>query len=282
MNDIKGNLLLLCIILLAYSCKSSKEAAGSIALPQMTKEERLNHIIQSELSYNTLSSNLKFTLKQEKQGKNISVDAQLRIVKDEAIQLSLRVPLLGSEAFKLLITPENVLVIDRLNKQYLRESMQVIKSKAPFDFDYYSLEALLTNRLFIAGKKEIASPDYSGFKIREDGYLVNIIHTDKQNIQYDFTSDYSNRIQSAQMTAPGKGQSRLQCEYSAWESMAAGKKTFPMLIAFTLWIPDNTYTVDLAFKSVNPNTDFTIDYSVPNKYRQITLPQVIKLIENLL
>jgi hypothetical protein len=263
---------------LIVSCKSAKEIQV-VALPEMNIEDRLTLIVQSGLQYNTLSSNLKLTIKQSKRAKDISVDAQLRIIKNEAIQLSLRMPLIGTEVAKVLITPDNILIIDRLNKQYLYEPVKNILSGASFDFDYYCLEALLTNRLFIAGKKEVMPPDYLLFKMQEDGSHVNISYTDRQNIQYDFVSDYSHHIQTAQING-GKKSSRLLCEYASWNSIA-GKNTFPMFIALTFNTQD-TYKLDLSFKSVDINADFSLDYSIPNKYRQISLQQVIKLIDNML
>jgi hypothetical protein len=251
-----------------------------VALQSMTKEERLSTIIQSGIRYNTFSSNLKLSVKPGKKSRETAVDAQLRIVKDEAIQLSLRIPILGTEAFKLVITPDNLLVIDRLNKQYLSESMHDMKAKAPFDFDYYSLEALFTNQLFIAGKKEITASDYQAFQIREDAFLVHIDYTDKQAVRYDFTGDYSNRIQSTQMDQ-SKWKSHLQCIYTGW-GLTSNKRTFPMSLNMTLNIPDEVYTLDFACKSVDIDTDFSIDYTVPNKYKQVTLQQVLKLIGNLL
>jgi hypothetical protein len=272
-------LVLTVLFLLGYSCKSSKETT-TVALQKMTKEERLSSILQSEISYNTLSSNLRFTLKPGKQKKEVTVDAQLRIIRNEAIQFSLRIPILGSEAFKILITPENVLIVDRLNKQYLLESMENIKAQAPFDFDYYSFEAVLTDRLFIAGKKEITPADYAGFGIREDDYLVNIIYTDQQAIRYDFTGDYSNRIQLIRMDQD-KWNSHLQCNYADW-GLTSNKRTFPMSMNLKLDVPNDTYRMDLAFKSVEVDSDFTLDYNAPNKYRQITLQQIVQLIKNLL
>ncbi|GHT87848.1 hypothetical protein FACS189474_1740 [Bacteroidia bacterium] len=250
-----------------------------MALQSMTKEERLNNIIQSGIQYNTLSSNLKLTVKPGKKS-GTTVDAQLRVVKAEAIQLSLRVPILGTEAVKILITPDNLLFIDRINKIYLSESMHDIKSKAPFDFDYYSLEALLTNQLFIAGKKEITRSDYPAFQLQEDAFLVNIAYTDKQAIRYDFTGDYSNRIQSARMNQE-KWKSQLQCTYTGW-GLTSNKRIFPMSVNMTLNIPNEIYTANFTYKSVDVNTDFSIDYTVPNRYKQVTLQQVLKLIGNLL
>ncbi|MDR0413152.1 MAG: DUF4292 domain-containing protein [Dysgonamonadaceae bacterium] len=271
-------LSLAAILLGGYACRSSREATVA-ALEKMPGEERLRSVLASELHYRTLSANLRLSLKTGKK-KETAIDARLRIVKNEAIQLSVRIPLLGSEAFRVLITPRRLLVIDRINRQYLSEPMSGIQAMLPFDFDYYSLEALLTNRLFIAGKKDIRPADYSTFKIREDDFQVNLVHTDRQGIRYDFASDHSRRIQSTRMGRE-KG-TQLQCEYGDWGT-ASDRTPFPLRIRFLLELPENTCTATFAFKSVQVNAEFPIDDSLPaaDKYRQITLPQLMKSIQKL-
>ncbi|MCC8147322.1 MAG: DUF4292 domain-containing protein [Bacteroidales bacterium] len=276
-----GIILLFLSIVVWSGCKSSKETeANVVALEKVSKEERLNRIIQSGINYNTISSNLKFTVKGGNKSKEVSVDAQLRIRKNEVIQLSLRVPILGTEAFKVLITPDKVIIIDRINKQYLEESMQSIKMKVPLDFDYYSLEAMLTNQLFIAGKKEVTARDFNSFRVMENDYEVKISNTDRQNIQYAFTSNYTNRIQETQMSQE-RLKANLLCDYTDW-GLTSNKKDFPMLMKFSLSIPDKSYNVNLAFRSVDVNSTFNVDYRIPDKYKQITLQQVINLMKKLL
>ncbi|MDR2683463.1 MAG: DUF4292 domain-containing protein [Dysgonamonadaceae bacterium] len=266
----------LIVLLFAASCKTGKEPA-SIALPAMTAEERINHIIQSGTQYNNLSSSLKLTIRQGEPQKETTVDAQLRMVKNEAIQLSLRIPILGSEAFRMVITPDKLLIIDRLNKQYLSETLQDIRKQMPFDVDYYSLEALLSNRLFIAGKKEITPADYALFQTRNDRFRTHILYTESQKITYDFESDYTHRIQSARMTQ-ATGASYLQCSYTDW-GLASDNRTFPMTFLLQLHTPEGIYELNGSHKSVLINTEFAVDYQIPNKYKQVTLEQVVRLIK---
>ena len=272
-------ILLLCIVLGASACKSTKETT-TVALEKRSVEERLNRIIQSSMPYETLSSNLKLTIQTGEKNKAISTDAQLRIRKGEAIQLSLRIPILGSEALRIVITPDNLLIIDRLNKQYLFESMENIRKNASFDFDYYSLEALLTNQLFIAGKKEITPDDFSSFKIREEEYDVYLSNIDNQKIVYDFKSNFTDRIQSTVMSQE-KTQSRVVLRYDDW-GLASNKRTFPMKTNLVLTIPNSTYSLDFSYRNMDVDTSFSIEQNYPEKYKRITLSEVINLINNLL
>jgi hypothetical protein len=158
--------------------------------------------------------------------------------------------------------------------------MKNIQEKAPFDFDFYSFQALLTNQLFIAGKNQICPEDYDVFLIQEDSYSVNIENTDSKNTNYYFTSDYTNRILNTQMYKTG-GDTKMSWVYSDFK-LADNKELFPMGMKMELNIPNNVVQMDLTFKTVNINSTFNLDYNYPAKYEQMNLQEVLKLIKKLL
>jgi hypothetical protein len=174
-----------------FSCKSTKQSS----LPNAT--------------FSTLSAPVRTTL-QLGSGKEMSVDAQLKIVHNEAIQLSFRIPFFGTEAARVVITPQNVLVIDRLKQQYLAESFVTLQTLSPILLNYSDMENVLT------GKNTL--PD-------------------------------------------------IQCEYSDWQN------DFPMRIQVAKTTENKRYGAILVFKSVDFNTEVSIDASIPKNYKQVTLQQ---------
>ena len=274
------SIFLICLIVIAFSsCKTPKTTETSeIKLEKINKEERFKRILNSGIQYTKLSSNLKFTVNLN--NKEQSIDAQLRIIKNEAIQLSLLLPYIRTEMMKIIITPSQVTIIDRYNKQYMQENFNVIKRQMPVDFDYYSLEALLSNRMFISGQRDISSQNSSLFSIQENDYSVRLSRKDNQNIQYIFTSDYTDRIQSTLMNQ-SEWDAKLMCEYANW-GLTSEKTNFPMLMKFTLETTDKLMKVDLDFKSVNSDVNFTIDNSIPDRYKQITFQQLLNVLGRLL
>jgi len=267
------------VLLLVASCKSSKEAI-SVSLSSLTNAERIHNIIQAAIPYDDLSANLKLTIQTDKTNKDTSVDAQLRIIKNEAIQLSLRAPIIGSEVFRVVVTPENVLIIDRINRQYLYETTQNIKAQTAFDFNLYNLEALLTNQLFIAGKKEINPANYGDFQIREDQFCAYITYLDNQNMCYNFESDYTHRIRMIRIEQKNSD-SYLQSNYTNW-GLTSNNRIFPMTLNMQLNTSSGVFDLNWLYKSVTVNAGFSVDYNVPNNYRQVTLQQLFRLIENVL
>ncbi|GMO36171.1 MAG: hypothetical protein Pg6B_07280 [Candidatus Azobacteroides pseudotrichonymphae] len=276
-NEFQRIILILLLVFIGKDFCLSEKDTTLIVLSQVTNKEQLDNIIQFEPQYDTFSANLKFIV-QLGEGKEISANAQLRIVKDKAIQLSLRVPLFGGESYRILVTSNEILILDRLHKQCFRESMQdIIKIEGFFDY-YKVLESLLSNRLFMPGKKEILVQDYPDFEIKREQFSVEIVHVDKFNEVYKFVIDYTNRIQS---TTINKGENQLQCRYADWEvdSDRRDRRFFPMSIQL---IFNGNYKLNLFFKSVEFDKNFTIDCNIPNNYRQVELQQILRLIGNLL
>ena len=266
------------IVILFNGCKASRPAT-SVALSKMSKDERIETIKYQAIPFNTLSSSLRFSLKPGVKKNTISANAQLRIVKDKIIQLSLRIPILGTEVARLSITPEQVIIIDRNNRRYVSESMQRFKEMTSFDFDFYSLQALFTNQLFIAGKSSVSPGDYNTFSWNEDEFLFKLNNTDSQGIHYDFTGDFTNRIVQTEMYK-NKKEANLNWLYNDF-GLASNNRLFPMKMAMELTLPNDLINLNLTFNTVDIDTDFELDTSIPNRYQPVEIEQIIKLIQSL-
>ena len=278
-NNKYGYLLLLAGFIVFFSgCRTSRQPV-SIALTGMTKEERIESIQYQTITFNTLSSSLRFSLKPGMKKNTISANAQLRIIKDKIIQLSLRIPILGTEVARISITPEQIIILDRSNRRYFSESIQTVNEKTSFDFDFYSLQALFTNQLFIAGKSLISQDDYKTFNFSADNYFSKLNNTDNQGINYDFISDYTNRIIQTEMYKDKK-EVNLNWLYNDF-GLASNNRLFPMKMTMELTVPDDLFILNLSFNSVIIDTDFKLDTAIPNNYQPIEIEQINKLIQSL-
>jgi hypothetical protein len=275
----KGNYLLFLAGMLVFfsSCKTSRQA-NAIALTKMEKVERIESIQYQSVPFNTLSSSLRFSIKPGMKKGATSANAQLRIIKDKIIQLSLRIPFLGTELARISITPEQIIIIDRNNKRYFSESMQKLQQTTSFDFDFYSLQALFTNQLFIAGKSSISTKDYDTFGWSEDQFFTRLNNTDNQGIHYDFVSDFTNRIVQTEMYKDKK-QTSMNWSYKDF-GLTSNNRLFPMKMTMELTVPNDLITLNLAFNNVDINTDFELDTTIPNRYQPIEIEQIIQLIQS--
>ena len=266
-------------IFLMNSCKSSQEVI-QISLLEKTKTERLDILVSQALQYETFSSSLRFTAQLGEKSKSITTGGQLRMIKGQSIQISLRDPILGiMEAFRITLTPEEIIIVDRINKRYLAESMKDVQAKAPFDFNFYSFQALLSNQLFIAGKENISPDDYASYQIKEDQFFAYIKSIDSHNMEYYFQSDYTHRILKTQMYKKEWG-SGIQWDYENF-GLTDNRKLFPMSMKMELNMPDDTVYMNFALSNVAIDKGLDIDVSFPAKYRKVSLEEMIKQITSI-
>lgn len=259
-------------------CKTSHPTA-SVALSKMEKKERIESIQYQAIPYNTLSSSLRFSIKPGLKKNTTSANAQLRIIKDKIIQLSLRIPILGTEVARISIMPEQIIIIDRINKRYVSESIQALQRTTSFDFDFYSLQALFTNQLFIAGKSSISQEDYSTFKWNEDKFFTKLSNTDNQGINYDFVSDFTNRIIQTEMYKDKK-KINMNWLYKDFGT-TSNNLLFPMKMTMELMTPNDLATLNLTFNNVDIDTVFELDTTIPNNYQPVKIEQIVKIIQSI-
>jgi len=277
-NKLIALVMLLGIAVLLNSCKTSHQAQ-QIALTKQTVEERVEMILGQALPFNTFSGNLRFGIQPGKNRGNMATGAQLKIIKDQMIQLSLRDPILGVvEAARVNISPEQILIIDRINRMYFAESMENLKKRFPFDFNFYSLQALFTNQLFIAGAQALTPDDYTAFDYREDKFSATLSHRDSRGIIYNFISDYTHRIQKTEVYNSSKT-TNLSWDYSDF-GQTSNNRLFPMKMNVTLNVPTDLFSMSLDFSSVDIDTPFELTADIPAKYKQINLDQIIKVIQS--
>ena len=260
------------------ACKS-KEQAIRILLEKKEKEERILNLIRHSVEFETFSGSLSLTIKPGEKSKSTTAGAQLKIKKDEVVDLSLYIPFIMKEVFRMYITPDSLLIIDRINKLYFTESMHNLKNRLPFDFDYFSMQALFSNQLFIAGKEFIDQNELESFGLREDEFQVYLRNTDSQGINYDFTSDYTNRILQTKMYK-GKGDVNMSWDYKEF-GLTSNNRLFPMLMQMKLQLPEDNFSMNMIFNKIEINTPFVPEVKIPEKYTRINMEQVIKIIQSL-
>jgi len=266
------------IIIFFSGCRTNRQVSSTTALSKMEKVERIESIQYQAIPFNTLSSPLRFSIKMGAKKNTTTANAQLRIIKDKIIQLSLRIPFLGTEVARISITPDQIIVIDRTNRRYVSESIEMLQQRTSFDFDFYNLQALFTNQLFIAGKSSIAPDDYNSFDWNEDKFFVRLNNVDNQGIHYNFVSDFSNRIVQTEMYKDKKNVD-MNWLYKDF-GLASNNRSFPMKMTMELTVPNDLITLNLSFNSVDIDTDFKLDTAIPGNYQRIEFEQIVKSIQS--
>ena len=111
-----------CLIVLASSCGSLRHTERAPMIGGLKGEEYQEKVISSLPHWNCVTGKVALNLNTGS-SKNTKLSATLRMKKGEVIQLSVA-PLLGIEVARLEISPERILAVDRLHKQYVEVSFE--------------------------------------------------------------------------------------------------------------------------------------------------------------
>ena len=132
--------LLLLMVGLA-GCRSSKQAAG-IAVPETA---------------HYLSSRLQLSIPSGANG-SITTGGTMKMKGGERVQLSILMPILRTEIARLEITPDEILLVDRMNKRYVA-SRSELNDILPKEARFSKLEKLLLDASLPEGKSELSGKE---------------------------------------------------------------------------------------------------------------------------
>ncbi|HLW10179.1 MAG TPA: DUF4292 domain-containing protein [Fermentimonas sp.] len=258
------------------SCKPKQKIVYSTTpVEKKTNSDLFNDIILSSIDYKTLTSRLNLNVTSGT--RTLSSKATLRIVRDEAIQISIQ-PLFGVEMFRFYIDPVKVVLLDRMNKRYVKESIDSLKENYPVGFDFFTMQSMLTNAPFVTGKKSADVMDYKLFRFTQTSdlnyYLIS--EDPESDIEYSFTVNGDDRITFTHIMHHENKQS-LQWLYDNFAIIS--ESVFPHRMVATLSTKSIKINTELVFSGITINEEsLNISMNIPNGYRKAPITEILKII----
>lgn len=263
--------LFLLFALILTGCKSTKKVGTVEPGTAKAHNEFFTLMEEQAFRYQTLSARLNVDLNLP--GNNLSSRVDLKMVKDSAFQLSVQ-PFLGIEIFRIEISVDSIKVIDRMNKRYVADNYANLKGQTPIEFNFYNLQALFTNRLFLPGQQDISPKQYNRFKLTQEGAEAEIQAKDAIGLLYTFIADGEEKILATRISAPSDTYS-LQWDYTDFR--LSGKQIFPMKMDAQVMANGTSQGgITLNFSRLQTDVPVNMEFSIPAKYNRITLAQIIK------
>lgn len=263
-KNITTTLLVIFSLLLISGCKSKKILTTDGTLAKKTHKEVVSDALKTEINFRTITSKGSVEIKSGKSSQK--VPAVFKIVKDSILQVSLRIPLIGGEAMRMDITPSNIVIIDRLKKQYFTQSFKDSEFLKQLDFNYYNLQSLFTNKLFIPGKQEIAYNDYDRFAVNMANNLYMLQTKGKADLLYNFAVDAADHIVS---TLIYNEKQNISLQWSYQEFIKDNELTYPTLMEAKIGVAKLRADVNISYNKLDIDKDFNVDTSIPSKYTKV-------------
>lgn len=278
-----------CIALLSLgACKSSKniekETAAVSGKPQTTtiaSTTKHNAITATNIAQklmaqrstkNIITANAKVKLSGIG-GKDLSVNGKLQMKRDNVIRISLR--FLGMEVGMLEFTPQNVLVIDRINKQYVRAAYGEVSFLKQAGLDFYALQSLFWNELFLPGQRSVGVSDLKRFTLNtvNDEFILTPNNTPK--LTYNFITDKASsliqRIQVHGSSASDKGE--FAFEYANFRTLSG--HPFPTSMDMSVTGTGKDISLLLGLSSLSNEGSFDANTTVSSKYTRRSVKDVL-------
>ncbi len=150
-------------MILCVSCKTTKQINKAIQPKEIIENvvdqnaadsiKKVNDIFrqfkQNNIDFKTFSAKLKVESNGSK-GKNPDISAVIKIVKDSAIWISLSASIINVEVFRVYITKDSVVLINKQEKEVQYRSLDYLQEVTEIPFDYKTLQDLIIgNPIFI-------------------------------------------------------------------------------------------------------------------------------------
>lgn len=245
-------IFLISFIGIFFSCKQPKTGVNYDLLNNSTLE------IQ-EIDFEYFSTKARIQFQDDKN--NISASANIRIKKDSIIWFSIT-PALGIEAARGFITKDSLIMINRLNKEYVKHDFVSLSESFNFNIDYNLIQAMLLGNMPLKKNEDaLVSREKKHFLVRQEEGNINADH---------LISASTMKVERVHMLQEPEGNT-LTLQYS----------NFNMIDQYAL--PFNTI-ISLSYKDGGTlvNTHLNIDYikaeisqtplsfpfSIPTKYER--------------
>ncbi len=257
---------------------SATGTASTMASAENRKIDFMRKVYDNEVYTRSISSKIKFTINTGR--KDLSVSGSLRMKKDEVIRIQLT-PFGLMEVGRLEFAKDYVLLMDRINKEYVKASYADVDFLQKNGLDFYALQALFWNQLFVPGEQKITDSSLKKFSVTFNDAVANtIVSLKRGSMEYQWSADKtSGRLRSVDVTYNSKssGKTTVTCNYGSFKPV--GRKHFPtditLLMKSDAVKSSKPMSVNISLDGIDTDGDWDTYTSVSGKYRQVSVQDVM-------
>lgn len=262
------------LIALLASCSSTKNMKKSHSIEGMTEMEYFEAVISNTGGRDALTAKMSLSIDVGGKG-TTKVNGTLRIKKNEVIQMSIT-PLLGIEVARAEISPDGILVIDRMNKRYVEVSFVEVKALTNVDLDFHSLQALFLNELFLPGKGDLTSRDVSSFQmnVEPDGVVLDVKKA--KRFSYQFLTQAPEALLKESCIGLMGAPYLLRWRYDDFRPLAS--LSFPTDMQVSFEGIKKPMKAALSLTRLSTHADWDAHTEVSPRYEKVRLEDILKLL----
>ncbi|MDO4728483.1 MAG: DUF4292 domain-containing protein [Bacteroidota bacterium] len=251
----KQLMYLLLFSLILASCKTSQKATSTRADVMKADYVLEQYANTNELAFKSIHINgvTNYGI--------VNVGLDFRILKDQIILISARIPI-GGLVFKLYATPEEIQFYNKMEKEYFVGNYELISNFLGMEMNFQKLQNLLLGKTIegiTAQNTKFSINEYSyQFYSKSEGIITNY-----------FISPKSYNLNKQTFEDPKRG-FFASVEYNDYNLYSTN--SLPKSLIIHTKESENENTIEINYKSItidNPNLNFP--FEIPNGYQPISI-----------
>lgn len=278
--------LAITLVLALASCRSTKkdgiDGTTSESSQVTTKPSEDDKIVATVAAARQTARGIRsrVSVKLKYGGKSASASGQLKMKRDEIIQVTITA--LGiMEVGRLELTPQYLLVLDRVNKQYLQTRWSEVPELVNAGVDFTTFQALFWNELFVPGIS--GAPAATDFQVEHINTQLRLTpkasRANTTKVAANFLVGATNALLQQTNVTPTDGRTKMsfQCTYSDWGTLA--QKKFPQEMFLSVMSGSKNYSLTLSSSNLQVDESMSdLSTRVNTGYKRVTLDEIMKML----
>ena len=271
----------LALPLVLTACKSKKVVQPVVMTQEMkAKADFISSVKENAQTTKFLTSKVKFSVEVGPQ--KLTLTGNLKMKRDDVIRLQLMA--FGFvEAGRIELTKDYVLIMDRINKQYLKAPWMSVDFLRNSGMNFQTLQALFWNELFRPNQSSLEKQNekqvidsIANYSILENGDDM-IISLEEGKMDYSWLASRNEAlIRMANILYKDRfnGNTQLNWDYDQFKKL--NKRMFPHKSAITLTTPEKEVKLGMTLNYIGQDTEWEPRTEISNKYREVTVDEILR------
>ena len=267
----------LALPLVLVSCKSHKKVTpDNTAIKTIKKGDFVSNVWENAQTGRFLTSKVKFSMEVGPQ--KLTLTGNLRMRRQDVIRLQLMA--FGFvEAGRIEMTKEYVLIMDRINKQYIKVPWVSVDFLRNSGINFNTIQSLFWNELFVPEDGNFDKPKEKGsgpYNVMESGDDM-ILSLESSKLDYSWLVKKNTAhigMTNIQYRDKVNGVSQLNWNYEDFKIL--NKTMFPYKQVITLNTSGKEVKLGMTLSHIGSDTEWEPRTEISNKYREVSVDEIIR------
>ena len=253
--------------------KAVKETPKVATVDTLKQQAFLQKVTDNAQHARFITSKVKFSV--EVGAREMTLTGNLKMKRDDVVRLQLMA--FGFvEAGRLEFTKEYVLIMDRINKLYLKVPYNQLDFLRNSGIDFYVIQALFWNELFQPGKVKVTDEVLRSYNL-EPGAEDAVIAMQDGKLSYRWLADnLTARVKMANIMYNDKYRGNYQLNWDYEDFQGFNRKYYPMEHKISFNTPDKEVKLGMILNYMGNEENWETRTEVSSKYRQVTVEEILQ------